>query len=164
MKHLNTFILLFGFSLFSYAQELVITLTNSTTESFAVSQIASLSYGPGTLILSELNGTTTTWHTVNIDNFSFGSLSTPNHELTTHELIIYPNPATNLVNIQFKADPLTLVKIDIFDATGKHIKQVFNGVQEDNKLYQWNSNVEKGVYYCKIETDKKIISKPIIIN
>ena len=50
------------------AQSLVVTLTNSTTEVFPISDIQSIKFGTETMILNELDGTVNTWNIDDIDN------------------------------------------------------------------------------------------------
>jgi hypothetical protein len=55
------------------AQDLIVTLNNSTTETFAIATIQSIKFGDSTMILKEINGTVTTWDITDIDNYDFSS-------------------------------------------------------------------------------------------
>lgn len=60
-KHIVLIAIALMSSLGLKAQNLVVTLDNATTETFAVASIQSIKFGFNTMILKELNGTVTTW-------------------------------------------------------------------------------------------------------
>ncbi len=147
------------------AQNLVVTLTNSTTETFSVSGIQSIKFGAETMILNELDGTVTTWDIEDIDNYAFDGTANLSDELNieSSNLTVYPNPASNLVNLAFTTSKVTTVTIDVLDASGRVVEQVYQGEHQGEQTYKWNSHVKSGTYYCRINTGNKIITKPIII-
>ena len=147
------------------AQNLVVTLTNSTTETFSVSGIQSIKFGAETMILNELDGTVTTWDIEDIDNYAFDGTANLSDELNmeSSNLTVYPNPASNLVNLAFTTSQVTTVTIDVLDASGRVVEQIYQGEHQGEQTYTWNSNVKMGTYYCRINTGSKIITKPIII-
>jgi len=147
------------------AQSVVVTLVNTTTESFSLAGIQSIKFGPGSMIIYELDGTITSWDIAQIDNYAFDGATSLNDQfkLENSTLTIFPNPATHLVNIQFTSSYNTSVTIDIIDANGKQIHHVYNGNHQGIQAYQWNSSVPKGIYYCRIVTDNKLITKPVIV-
>lgn len=161
---LVVFLLLVNFKVFS--QNLVVTLINNTTQSFPISNIKSIKFQSSLMILKENNGTTTSWDITNINNYSFTSSLgiDDNVFIEKTNLTIFPNPATNLVNIQFNSNINSTIKIEIIDINGRIIDQIHNGEHLDGQIYKWNSNVQKGIYYCRLMTDYKTITKPIIIN
>lgn len=161
---LVVFLLLINFEVFS--QNLVVTLLNNTTQSFPISNIKSIKFQSSLMILKENNGTTTSWDITNINNYSFISALgiEDNVFVEKTSLVIFPNPATNLVNIQFDSNLNSTIKIEIIDINGRIIDQIYKGEHQGDQIYKWNSNVQKGVYYCRLMTDYKTITKPIIIN
>jgi hypothetical protein len=159
-------ILLISVSVFGLtAQNLVVTLNNSTIETFPISNIQSIKFGTSSMILNELDGTVNTWNIQDINNYAFDGSSGIKDliDFNQSNLTIYPNPAVGLVNIQYITGFNTFITIEIIDANGKPIKQVYQGEHISSQLYTWDSNVPKGIYYCRILTDNKSISKPIII-
>lgn len=153
------------FSMALKAQNLVVTLNNSTTEAFPVSGIQSIKFGAESMILNELDGTVTTWDIAVIDSYAFEGTANLSDELNieSSNLTVYPNPASNLVNLAFTTSHATIVTIEVLDASGRLIEQVYQGEHQGEQTYKWNSNVQSGTYYCRINTGSKIISKPIII-
>ena len=153
------------FSIGLKAQNLVVTLTNSTTETFSVSGIQSIKFGAETMILNELDGTVTTWNIADIDNYAFDGSANLSEELNieSSNLTVYPNPAGNLVNFAFTTSKATTVTIDVLDASGRLVEQVYQGEHQGEQTYTWNSNVKTGTYYCRINTGSKTMTKPIVI-
>ncbi len=147
------------------AQNLVVTLTNASIETFPISSIKSIKFGNSTMILNELNGTVTTWDISDINNYDFSNSVGLNDQMNIENstLQLFPNPSSNLVNIQFSGVQVGNIVIDILDVNGKQIQEVYRGAHEGQQTYQWLSNSVMGIYFCRISTDKKVITKPIII-
>jgi hypothetical protein len=154
------FIILFG-----YAQNLVVTLNNSAIETFPIANIQSIKFGANSMILNEFDGTITTWNIQDINNYAFdNSLGIEDIVvLGKTNLVIFPNPSVGEVNIKFQSEEKSLITIEIIDAIGNQIQQIYQGMHQGIESYKWDGNVPKGVYYCRILTDYKTISKPIII-
>ena len=148
------------------AQNLVVTLTNASIETFPISSIRSIKFGNSTMILNELNGTVTTWDISDINNYDFNSSSVGLNDqmyVENSTLQLFPNPSSNLVNIQFLGVQVGNIVIEIIDVNGKQIQEVYRGAHQGQQTYQWLSNAVIGTYYCRITTDKKVITKPVII-
>jgi hypothetical protein len=147
------------------AQNLVVTLTNASIETFPISSIKSIKFGNSTMILNELNGTVTTWDISDINNYDFSSSAGLSDQMNIENstLQLFPNPSSNLVNIQFSGVQVGNIVIDILDVNGKEIQEVYRGAHQGQQTHQWLSNSIKGTYYCRIATDTKVITKPVII-
>jgi hypothetical protein len=157
--------LLFGFGIQAQNLYLVIELTNTTTETFAVSGIRSVKFGNTSMVLYQLNGTVTTWEIGDIDHYEFktdaeiADLHTPDRDALT----LFPNPASGNVQILYHAMDPGVISIDILDGAGRQVATVYQGVHTPERTYQWNPDVPAGVYYCRIVTETKKITKPVII-
>lgn len=167
LKNVKCCLILYFFLSTSFgttAQNLVVTLIDNTTQSFPITTIESLKFISGNMILKQNDGITITWTTSSINNYSFGTLSTQDYLIIeTSELQIYPNPSNGLVNLRFNSNINLNIQIDIIDINGKIVSSIYNGNHDGEKTYQWTNNVNKGIYFCRLTTDHKIISKPIII-
>ncbi|MDR2206243.1 MAG: T9SS type A sorting domain-containing protein [Flavobacteriaceae bacterium] len=69
---------------------------------------------------------------------------------------IYPNPATNVLNIETS---LKIERINVYEVSGKLVKTVQNAEKTIDV-----SRLQNGVYHLEIFTDKGKIYKKIIIN
>jgi hypothetical protein len=68
---------------------------------------------------------------------------------------VFPNPVKNTFTIQLK-DNIQLKKVSIYNGLGQFIKS-------SKKLTTNTSNLTKGIYVLKIETDKGTASKKVVI-
>lgn len=84
-------------------------------------------------------------------------------KISNDSLNVFPNPALNKINIRFITNRPVDVIIDIIDANGLHVKQIYRGKHIGSQQYQWECDVQKGTYYCRILTDNNVLTKPIII-
>jgi hypothetical protein len=151
------------------AQNLVVTLTNSNTETFAVADIQSIKFGTETMILNELDGTVNTWDINDIENYAFDGVANI-HESTTiisDEVNVYPNPSSGLVHINYSSNVSGQITIAVYDVNGRLIEELFNGESQETTAISWNAKannmVQAGKYLVKITTTNKTITKPIII-
>lgn len=83
-----------------------------------------------------------------------GELSISDNLLTS-PIQIYPNPASDIVYV--KADKLN--SVELFDLQGKKLNVKLNS---DNSINV--SSLPKGIYVLKLNVDRKVISKKLMIN
>ena len=71
---------------------------------------------------------------------------------------LYPNPAQNFLNIDFESE--STGKLFLFDMQGKVLKQeiLYSGFQNFNV-----SDISKGMYIIKIQSDKDVFTEKITI-
>lgn len=80
---------------------------------------------------------------------------------------IYPNPTNSDFTICYSIDKEQIVKIDIFDISGKKIKTLMNLNHQEDGNYSFNfsiNDLDKGVYLIVYNTNKKRISWKMIKN
>ncbi len=77
---------------------------------------------------------------------------------------IEPNPFHNGTFLRYHANNKTNVVIDLFDLTGRKIKNICTGltISENDKLPVNTNGLEKGIYILVIRTGKAVISRKII--
>ena len=83
-------------------------------------------------------------------------------KLVSDEINMYPNPANDLINLQTTAFRQLTAVIEVYDLNGKKLleKQIPAGT-ENFKLDV--SNLDSGLYCCKISMSEKTITKKLII-
>ena len=151
------------------AQNLVVTLTNSNIETFVVSDIQSIKFDQGTMILNEFDGTVNNWNVDDIDNYEFnGTVNiSENESITTSELNIFPNPTTNNVTVNFTSNAKSSISIAVYDINGRFVEEIYNGEHHEVTKVVWsakqNTLVQSGKYLIKITTESKVITKTIIV-
>jgi hypothetical protein len=83
---------------------------------------------------------------------------------------VYPNPATNMVNISFNVFEERNIEIKIFDLYGNLTKSLLNTYRSPgNYKLTWDttdnegSYVKPGTYFIQIKTGKYIMTKRVVI-
>ena len=102
------------------------------------------------------NSDLSTWELTQTYDYSYSEseiLSISN--VTPEQIKIYPNPVTEYLNIQL-TNELRLESIKLFNALGQLIK-------DSSKSSIDVSNLNKGLYYARIETNKGKATKKVII-
>ena len=97
-----------------------------------------------------------------------GGINENNSNKITAKINAYPNPFINDLNIDFKINHNSKVKLSVYDFNGKLIDVICDEYKnKGNYNYKWNLNNNKtsGVYYLILEVnDFKTIKKIININ
>ena len=74
---------------------------------------------------------------------------------------IYPNPSHSTTIIVVNADGSPIVKIDVFDAFGRRVEMLHDGVLTSGKheLSIASERYANGIYFCRIIQEGKVISR-----
>lgn len=115
------------------------------------------------------NGAATQNTTLVLDDVKLVNYTASQSEIDNHfvgEVSIAPNPMTTKANLSYTINTKTTVKIDLYDITGKHIKNVLT---EEQNYGSYNVDVERGdlpagVYFCKVQTGSYTKTLKIVIN
>lgn len=108
-------------------------------------------------------------HTIVKDNVD-GSLNIDSNTIISKQILIYPSPFHNEINIGFDNFNDSISSISILDINGSVIftSNIDNNSMQNNTItltpFKNNKYVSKGVYYCKIITNNNSITKKIIFN
>lgn len=78
---------------------------------------------------------------------------------------VYPNPVSNHSFIQFELQQPSAIRLDLLDNKGSLIHTLLNQEHTSgiHKVLFTGHNLSQGVYYCRLEIDNKIVTKPIIV-
>lgn len=78
-------------------------------------------------------------------------------------LIMYPNPAKNIVNISIQVPETGKVGLTLFDPTGRIVKQSVSQKSASTIWQQWDlSDMPAGIYLLKVQTVSRELTKTII--
>jgi hypothetical protein len=78
---------------------------------------------------------------------------------------IYPNPAKEVVNVQFQAAQEGVVELDLYDSAGKLIQHYnYNAREGENQSVLKVQNIAKGFYTLKIKQGEAVVSERLIID
>lgn len=88
--------------------------------------------------------------------FSKGALGVNDQQIV--EVNVYPNPTTGIVNL---VSGKNIDNVNVYDVSGRLVKTV-NKISSDKSVLDL-SNLANGTYILKIQTDKKVVTKKVII-
>ncbi|MEO5570629.1 MAG: DUF4397 domain-containing protein [Bacteroidia bacterium] len=91
-----------------------------------------------------------------------GNVTGIDEQTGSNNFMMYPNPATDKVNIHLEASEIQNSIVIISDIQGNQLK-VSNTRDLQNELLINTSDLKAGVYTIKIENDKKTITQKLII-
>jgi len=97
-------------------------------------------------------------------NFTVG-MAVNTDDLEINDFIeVYPNPATDHINISFALLETKDVMISIFDYSGRLLQsKEFYGIDNDNVTLN-TSDLKNGIYLCRIHLGSEAILKKVIIS
>jgi flagellar hook assembly protein FlgD len=82
----------------------------------------------------------------------------------------HPNPFNPSTTIDYYLPDSGPVTLDVYDASGRRIVRLVDSVQEKgNHTVEWNGresdgvSVSSGVYFYRISSNKKILSRKMIL-
>lgn len=98
---------------------------------------------------------------VQTNDFPLGVHQTSNKQTAK----LYPNPATSLYHLEFELETTAYVTIDIFDQTGKKIKNLFEGdLPASKNEFSFNRNaLSNGQYFIQLNVDGDSQIKKLVI-
>ena len=90
------------------------------------------------------------------------TLSRNNQEVGAQKLLIYPIPASDLINIRFLVEDMDVVSIKLLDINSR----VVYGLKEvtETLIEIPTINLEKGVYFVAIELTDSTLVRKITLN
>jgi trimeric autotransporter adhesin len=136
-----------------------IMTSNELSDEYVPNSIAV--YDPRTDVANYIN--TTSDHGPVIARFQLKSddtLANKAFESNGFSVTTYPNPAENIVNLIIKSDTDKNLKLNLYDATGKIVRNTIDlkGKLEENKTILDVSNLQSGLYFYTLSSsDNKII-------
>jgi CHAT domain-containing protein len=83
---------------------------------------------------------------------------------TFDNFYLYPNPASDNINVVFTLPQEDLIKFNIYDMSGRSVKAVVNTFSKgENKINLDLSQLSNGIYNLKIETSRNCFNRKVII-
>ena len=83
---------------------------------------------------------------------------------------VYPNPSSNVFNIEYSLQTAQYVQLSIYNLAGEEVSKVVSGIEAaGNHLHQWNVNnpngkkLPKGIYLYQIKAGKDFQSGKIVL-
>ena len=88
-------------------------------------------------------------------------------DLNEFKTSVYPNPATDIVNVLIQAPESEMFKAEIFTITGIKVKTVFENrnIEKGNNIISFNISDLPNTYYIIVLTsDSKQITHKVSVN
>lgn len=86
---------------------------------------------------------------------------------TGSQFNVYPNPFSNILNVEFSLSNSTSVKISLVNLVGQEINELYNNVSSNAGNYNLQfhpSNLKPGVYFIKLSAnDSEVLRKVVLI-
>lgn len=79
-------------------------------------------------------------------------------------VLLYPNPTTSRITIDYSGADQVISKIKLFDATGRNVKEIDGQLLTGNTVDIGIENLEQGVYYCTLFGSNAKITIPFIVS
>lgn len=107
------------------------------------------------LILKDASG-----NIVYTENISMKTLATLIDPLKNSPAVkLYPNPVTDVLNLEYTGNPLKVLQLEILDISGKRISlQNFFDVEAGQQIGVNVASLRKGVFLCKLTSGDQVIS------
>jgi hypothetical protein len=141
-----------------------VTLTNGNTETFTLSEIRSVKFGVQTMNLQQNNGSISTWNISDVANYRLEGVSgIKDNEQANGKLQVYPNPARENLSISFSAQGTLRIRIELLDVLGRTVREIYSGTHTGEQSYTWQTDVPKGLYLLRLNSEKGQFTQSIII-
>ena len=149
--------------LFAQAQ-LIVTLTNNNTETFAVSEIRSIKFEAQTMNLQRNNGSISTWNISEISNYRFEGVSgIKEADKNIGKLKVFPNPMQEQTNIVFTSATHHQIRIELLDVLGRAVREIYIGAHVGEHTYTFQADVPKGLYLLRLSSEIGELTQSILI-
>lgn len=144
---------------------LLVKLSSGNTQSYPINEVRSLRFSNSAMQIHFFASTTISFSTSEVSEYYFGNATRTADMFDGDDLsaAIIPNPAKNQIGVHYKNPGMETVSITMHDATGKLVYQIFEGKHEGAKVYEQTLHVPSGLYFCRISSPEKTISKPVIV-
>jgi len=106
------------------------------------------------LILKDASG-----NVIYTENITLRSLATFLDPVkTVSSLKLFPNPVNDVLNIEYNGNPLKVMQLEILDISGKQISlRNLYDVESGQQISVNVNSLRKGIYICKMLSEKQII-------
>jgi ribosomal protein S8 len=143
---------------------MIVTLNNTNTETFLLTDIRSIKFEAEILNLYKNNGNVSTWNISDIANYRFEGVSGLGEmENNTGKLEVFPNPASNQTMITFSAAQSQTISIELLDLVGRKLRTIYSGNHIGQQSYSWQVDIPKGIYICRVAAESGIVTQSLII-
>ena len=150
------------------SQSVYFNYTDGTNAEYNLADVRKITFVADEMNLQLLDGSVYSWNVSSIGNYQFDENPLGVDELlnkvNTWQVAVFPNPATNLLNVKYTLPTDDKILISLFDLQGKLIFEVNKGNRKKGEHEESLdiSILPAGQYVCRISGQTNTISKNII--
>jgi hypothetical protein len=153
-----------------WAQSIYFNFKNGTSASYNLTDVKKITFTADVMNLHLLNGSVHSWNVSTIGFYEYNpntiNVESLNSSSSLIEVITFPNPSNNYINVKYNLKYQDEIKIEVYDLQGKLVIQTLKDKKlpgEYNELIDFK-NLTSGIYTCKVIGKNEIVSKQIIKN
>jgi len=155
----------FGLSVLCAQTSLNIKEKSGTSTHYVLTDLTKLNFSPGSMTVSMKNGNCAVFCLINIREINFRnvtSIDEINRNLKRN-LILYPNPVKDQLQVLFNSTADESVQIQIINIQGKVVSQhQLKSIEGQNRIEITVSSCQKGLYLCRLQIGNKSESNKFI--
>jgi len=133
---------------------------NGTQPPYALSSIRKLTFPTGNMQVNKTSGSTDSYALNDISYLNFTDLTTNVSQISSEEsnnIMLNPNPAINQLQISYEILKSGNVRVEIVNIQGKVLlQQTLISQSGTNHAIIPVSQLAKGIYICRLQSDNKI--------
>jgi hypothetical protein len=162
------FFAIVAFSTSIKAQSVYFNYTDGSNAAYNLSDVRKITFVADEMNLLLLDGSVYSWNVSSIGNYQFDENPLGVDELLNianiWQVAVFPNPATNLLNVKYNLPTVDNILISVFDLRGKLLLEVDKGkrTKGEHEEILDISKLPAGQYVCRINRQTNTISKNII--
>ena len=73
------------------------------------------------------------------------------------------NVSNNCINIEYTLKNTANIKLDVYDATGRSIKRLTEGIRNSGNYVTSYQPKKNGIYFVKLAVDRKVFTNKVVI-
>jgi len=169
-------IYLLGFTLFcflsGFSQNIYLNYTDGNYQQYVLAEIKNIRFSGDNMLINFNNGNVVTKSVFEIESYNYKAFTSSEPDPIAIEKLkkltnfkLYPNPTNEILLVDMDFQKEGSIKIEILDYNGKIISSISKNIQKGKSLIDISTEVKKltkGIYFCKIVTNKGIITENII--
>ncbi|MFM2202270.1 MAG: hypothetical protein RL040_1470 [Bacteroidota bacterium] len=152
----------------SQAQSIYFNYTNGTNASYLLEDVRKITFDNDVMNLHFLDGTLYAWNVSTIGYYQYEESAIGVEEVlgrgNAWQALVYPNPASDVLHIQYELPAQEEVTVALFDVQGKQVFQKPIGKQTAGEhLEKFDiAHLPAGNYVCRISGRDSAISKQVV--
>jgi hypothetical protein len=161
-------LLLGAFSISSKAQSIFFNYTDGTNAAYNLADVRKITFVADEMNLQLLDGSVYSWNVSSIGHYQYDEYPLGIDELLNKanawQVSVFPNPATNVLNVRYNLPTEDKISIAVFDLQGKLLLEINKGNRAKGEHEETLdiSSLPVGQYVCHISGQTNTISKNII--